>query len=129
MSPLARRTRAILAFAVLVAALPAWQGVAAAQVDATGATIDGVAGTSGPPGSVIDARVEAAVDGTTWRRTRVEFSAPGSRQSTCVDTGDRGPGSSGVADLRVTAPGAPADYDVTFNRSRPPTARGRPAVP
>ena len=71
MPALARRTRVILALAVAVATFVAWQGLAAAALTVTNATLNGKASTSGPPGAVFDARVTATLtEGTNWEGTQ-----------------------------------------------------------
>jgi uncharacterized repeat protein (TIGR01451 family) len=111
----ARRGAGVLAVLGFVVALAAWPGVALANLTVTGATIDGVSSTSGPPGSVFGARVTGmATAGETWRGTQYQF---GSNALHCVDTND-GQGNHAV-NLNVTAPGDSGKYDLGF------TARGQ----
>jgi hypothetical protein len=78
-SPIARRLRVIA-----VAVLAVWPTTAQAAIKVTGATIDGVTGTSAPPGSVLQARVTGTTISDTWRGTRYTLGATGA----CVNTGD-----------------------------------------
>jgi uncharacterized repeat protein (TIGR01451 family) len=110
MRPFAVRGRGIFALAGFLVTLAAMPSGAAATLNVTSATIDGVTSTSSPPGGVLKARVTGEATGTdTWRGTRYRF---GSNPGQCVDTAD-GAGTKTV-DLNVTAPGAPGNYDAGF---------------
>jgi hypothetical protein len=98
-----------LAAALLVVALP--PAAATAAITATSARLDGVTGTSAPPGSVIPAKVTANVSSATGRATDVAF---GSARGTCADHGKSGSGTGVTESFDVTAPGSPGDYDVDF---------------
>ena len=98
--------------AVVAVAFAAWPGAAGARITTDAATIDGVASTSAPPGSVMNATVTADVSaGSTWSATRVRF---GTEPSDCFDHANQGAGSNQRVTLRVTAPGPPAHYDAAF---------------
>jgi uncharacterized repeat protein (TIGR01451 family) len=94
-----------------LAALAAGPPSALAAITVKSASIDGVASTSAPPGSVLDAEVTADVVGVTWKATQVRF---GSAAPTCDDHTDQTAGTARHASLRVNAPGTPDEYDVTF---------------
>ncbi len=124
MPALARRTRVVLALAAFVAALAAWQGVAAGA-EVTGATLEGagvgdVTSTSSPGGSVLPATATVKLAfAESWNRTQVNFRNVASDVVTtrCVNTdnyfGEMG-GSTPTVSFNVTAPGPPGDYHVTF---------------
>lgn len=119
----------ILAFVALVAALAAWQGLAAGAITATNATIEGVSSTSAPPGSVLPASVTADVTSpSTWRATRLDFDAPSAAQSICFDNGNEGPGTH-TKSTNVTAPGTPAQYDVAFTPNEADNCNGTTGTP
>src|SRR5262249_27310501 len=96
---------------MLVGVLGGWPGAASGAIVTKSATIDGVTSTSAPPGSVMNATVTADVSNTTWRATDVRF---GSQTSDCVDHDNQSSGSNRHVSFKVTAPGAPANYDVAF---------------
>jgi uncharacterized repeat protein (TIGR01451 family) len=97
---------------VVALAFVAWPGAARAAITTKAATIDGVASTSAPPGSVMNATVTADVSGgSTWSATRVKF---GTEPSDCFDHANHGPGFNHKVTLRVTAPGPPGNYDAAF---------------
>jgi uncharacterized repeat protein (TIGR01451 family) len=115
MSSVARGVGVATALAVVLAAIAALPGVAAASLTVTKATIDGVTSTSSPPGGVMEARVTATASGSDrWEGTQYRF---GSGQRICVNTDDTG--GTGSDSFNVTAPGTPGNYDAGF------TARGR----
>jgi uncharacterized repeat protein (TIGR01451 family) len=100
--------------ALTAMALAAWPSVAAGAITVTGATIDGVTSTSAPPGSVLNATVTANVSGDDWRATRVQF---GSQPAACIGHDDEAPGNGRHASFKVTAPGTPGNYNVSFQAS------------
>jgi hypothetical protein len=117
MPSLARRTRVILGLVVLLAALAAWQGAAVAAWNATGATIEGKASTTSPPGGVLKAKVTATGSGP-WDATSVAF---GSLRPDCVNHGDGGASSK---EFNITAPGPPGEYDVGFRPNEADNCKG-----
>lgn len=108
------RFRVPVVLAGVAVALAVSPAVAAAAITTTGASIDGVASTSAPPGSVLDATVTANVIGADWRATKVRF---GSQAAVCIDHGNQAPGLGRKASFQVTAPGTPGNYDVAFQPS------------
>jgi uncharacterized repeat protein (TIGR01451 family) len=109
-------------FVVVSVAFAAWPGAAGARITTEAATIDGVASTSAPSGSVMNATVTADVGvGSTWSATRVKF---GAQPSTCFDHANQGPGSNQRVSLRVTAPGPPGNYDAAFEPNESANCNG-----
>ena len=112
----AASARRVAAALVVGGALVACPAAATAAITTEAATIDGVASTSAPPGSVMNASVTADVDGgSTWRATSVQF---GSESPVCVDHDNEGSGSNRRASFKVTAPGDPGSYDVALHAQR-----------
>jgi uncharacterized repeat protein (TIGR01451 family) len=109
-------------FVVVALAFVAWPGAARATITTKAATIDGVASTSAPPGSVMNATVTADVSvGSTWSATRVKL---GTEPSDCFDHANQGPGFNQKVTLRVTAPGPPGNYDAAFQPNEAASCNG-----
>src|SRR4051794_1620460 len=107
-----RRARALVGVIVTAFAVAAWPAAASAAITIGNATLEGVASTSAPPGSVISATITANVSSGTWSATKVRF---GSGTSECINHDNQ---SSGFANKHVsfdvTAPGEPGNYSVAF---------------
>lgn len=103
------RTRwVLLAVAAVIGALAALPSVAAASLQVTGATLDGVTSTNSPPGGVMEARVTgSASGGDSWQGTEYRF---GANPWNCENTS----GGSGSKAFDVTAPADPGSYDMGF---------------
>ena len=124
-----RRRVLVAALAVAAVAVAASPGAAVADITTTGATIDGVASTPAPPGSVLNATVTATVTGnSTWRATHVSGVAGGSQAEGCFGHDDlTDPGDDGTtAKFNVTAPGEPGEYDVGFTPDTSDSCTGTP---
>jgi uncharacterized repeat protein (TIGR01451 family) len=109
--------RIALAIAVVAGALTLLPAGALAATTISRATIDGVASTSAPSGSVLPASVTGTVGTGSWRATEVNGVTIGTGNSTCQDHGNHNTIGTSTENFNVTAPGTPGNYNVGFTPS------------
>jgi uncharacterized repeat protein (TIGR01451 family) len=108
------RPHLLAALAISLVALAVSPAGALAATNITNATIDGVANTSAPGGSVLGATVTANVTSGTWRATRVNGATIGTGNDNCSNHSDQSTGLNRNVSFNITAPGTPDNYNVGF---------------